>query len=140
MRTKGLTLIELMIVISVLAILVMVAVPSYQRYRDRAIMSSMVSFAEQLAVALVNSKAATGAAFPSFSASSGEIISTPIGNFQVPKNIDSVVVSPKSCNSSGVVLPGASDSFEGFEIRLVAKSSKIPVLVWDSCDNSYKWL
>ena len=91
-KSKGFTLIELMIVVAIIGILAAIAIPAYQDYITRARVSEGVQMAAAAKTAVAETNQATNA-FPTDNASAG-----------LPATIQSQYVASITVGAAGIII------------------------------------
>ena len=122
-RSRGFTLIELMIVVAIIAILAAVAIPAYTTYAIRAQVAEGLSLAEGYKTVLWDYYAQHGSFPPSNQAANAPSPGSIQGNYVQSVNIASGVIT---------ILYGkkANQAISGQSIELSGASSSSDSLIW----------
>ncbi|MFA5959257.1 MAG: pilin [Tatlockia sp.] len=120
MKEKGLTLIELMIVIAILGILISVAVPAYRDYTVRARISEGLNLAEAAKLAVTES-AMTNHGLPANQAETGYVSPAKTAN------VESIVIKPQ-----GIITINYTEAAGKGAIELVPALQATGEITW-SC-------
>lgn len=123
MNQKGMTLIELMVVVAVVAILAAIAVPTYQDYVARARISEALMFADATKLAVTEHYVATGQ-MPNNNADLG---------LNETANLTTDTISGISIGSGGVItitLQNVGASMNGKALSLTPQVTGADLLTW----------
>jgi type IV pilus assembly protein PilA len=127
MKNKGFTLIELMIVVSIIGILASVAIPSYQTYTARAQLTEGLVIADELKLHIKDFYSAKGR-FPNSNSEAG----IPAANYLIGNYVTSIELKD-----------GALHLAMGNKIHKALQEKVLslrPVVVDDSPTSPFSWL
>jgi type IV pilus assembly protein PilA len=103
----GFTLLELMIVITIISLLATIAIPQFSRFRQRAYMTATKSDVKNAYIALQNYISEnTIVVIPAVSATGPSILGTPYGSARVSPNVTIEIATDGSVTGTHAEYPG----------------------------------